>query len=128
MLRLDGGREVTDVLRSGVYALIYAEEVIYIGKAKDLNTRIYSHRNVWRRYKKGDKLPPNVRPMLFSRVHVWTCQEYALDKLERELIAKYMPKHNRLLKPSVALAGLVVNGVILGMAKAEPPTDFIRRV
>ena len=54
MLRLDGGREVTDVLRSGVYALIYAEEVIYIGKAKDLNTRIYSHRNVWRRYKKGD--------------------------------------------------------------------------
>ena len=84
MLRLDGGREVTDVLRSGVYALIYAEEVIYIGKAKDLNTRIYSHRNVWRRYKKGDKLPPNVRPMLFSRVHVWTCQEYALDKLERE--------------------------------------------
>ena len=127
-MRLEGAKRGGDLLGAGVYALLYAEEVIYIGKATKLVTRIYSHRNVWERFKKGIKLPPNVRPMLFSDFHYWPCQEFALDKLERELIAKYMPKHNRLLKPSVALTGLVVNGVVLGMASSAHPADFVRRV
>ena len=115
------------MLGAGVYALIYAEEVVYVGRAKDLITRIYSHRNVWKRFKKGVRLPTNVKPILFSRFVYWPCGEFDLDRLEREMIAKYRPKHNTLLKPKVSLSGFVVNGVIIGRAPMEQ-VEFVRRV
>ena len=126
-MQLDGAKRGGDILGAGVYALIYAEDVVYVGKAKKLLTRIYSHRNVWERHKKGVKLPTNVRPILFSDFWFWCCGEFDLDRLEREKIAQYRPKHNTLLKPKVSLSGFVVNGVIIGRAPMEQ-VEFVRRV
>lgn len=126
-MRPEGFTAVSEILRSGVYALVHRREVVYIGKSKTMLVRIYSHRNAWgdKRRGKWRQLPKNfpVQGIYFDEVFVRPVPVEHLDEVEREMIAKYRPKYNTLLKPPLPL------NAILGLAlpKTEPvPT--LRRI
>ena len=127
---LQGATDGSALIGSGVYALIFAEEVVYVGKAKKLLTRIYSHRSVWERAMKGTKLPRNVKPMRFSGFQFWACEVSDLDRLEREKIAKYRPKYNERLKPKLEGKLGLPPGFLAKMLEnqARVPEGFRRRV
>lgn len=99
-MELDGFSDASGVLRAGVYALVYQGEVIYIGKAKALYSRIYSHKSAWTRArsKKRDRIPrfldSIVKGFLFDQVFIRPCRSDQLDLLEQQMIHRYQPKHN----------------------------------
>lgn len=81
--------------RPGVYRMLSAAgKVLYVGKAKNLKKRVIS-------YTKYDKLPVRLQRMV-SEVHdlvvVETASEAEAFLLENELIKKYRPYYNILLK------------------------------
>lgn len=92
----EGFVNVTATLRSGIYALLYAGVVVYIGKAsKAPLDRIYAHRSL--RARKAPAWLP-IKGMLFDEVHVLPCPPDRLDEVERALIDLYKPKYNVKLK------------------------------
>lgn len=85
--------DVSVLLGPGVYALAFAEEVVYIGKATRLLARIYAHRYAMERAKRG-QLMYSMKEVHFSKVTVFPCAASDLDRVERELIAKHNPRYN----------------------------------
>lgn len=128
-MELEGFVGVGQVLKSGVYALVHRREVVYVGKSKTMLVRIYSHRNVAADKRKGkNKEFPSwypVKGIVFDDVFVRPCPPEELDRLEREMIAKYRPKYNQLLVPKQALPPAIA---ALIAAKAKPQEEFRRRV
>lgn len=93
---LEGFINVTATLRPGVYALLYAGVVVYIGQASRAPVdRIYAHRSL--RSRKAPAWLP-IKGMLFDEVHVLPCPIDRLDEVERALIDLYKPKYNVKLK------------------------------
>ncbi len=93
---LEGFVNVTATLRPGVYALLYAGVVVYIGQASKAPVdRIYAHRSL-----RGRKAPAwlPIKGMLFDEVHVMPCPVDRLNEVERALIDLYKPKYNTKLK------------------------------
>lgn len=64
----------------GVYILFNAFQLTYIGKSKNVMTRLQQHAKHGRS---------------FDRYTVVPCEEHELDKIERELIARLDPPENR---------------------------------
>ena len=125
-MRVEGFIEVSQILRSGVYALVHRGVVVYIGKSKGMLTRIYTHRSMW-----GKAKPSwlSVRGILFDEVFVRPCTLDVIDELEREMIAIYRPKFNTKLKPPGATdrpLSLKVGNVVLPLA--PKPTVIERRI
>lgn len=104
---LEGFVNIGAALKSGVYALVWRREVVYVGKSKNMLVRIYSHRHAWGDRRQGQRrvLPSwfPVKGILFDDVWVRPVPEADLDAAEREMIAKYRPKFNTLLKPPVPI-------------------------
>ena len=100
-LVLDGFTCVSALLRSGVYALAYKAEIVYVGKSKNLYQRIYTHRTIWNRFRQGKRMLPyvKVKPMQFDQIFIHPCPAYDLDMIERRMIDRYRPKHNERLMP-----------------------------
>lgn len=94
-MELKGFIEVSPVLRSGVYALCWKGEVVYVGKSKCMLTRIEAHRGLFRR--KAPAWMP-IKGVQFDTVFVRPCPLAALDSLEIEMINLYKPKLNERLK------------------------------
>lgn len=92
---LFGFFDASDMLKAGVYALVYRGEVVYIGKSKSMLGRVYTHRQVWRS-RKGGKVPSwlPVKGILFDEVHIRPCRLEQLDTLEAEMIKLYKPRGN----------------------------------
>lgn len=89
---LEGFVNVSAVLRSGIYALLYGGVVVYIGQASKAPVdRIYAHRSL--RSRKAPAWLP-IKGMLFDEVHVLPCPTDRLDEVERALIDLYKPKYN----------------------------------
>lgn len=116
------------VLGPGVYALFLYGECVYIGKAKRVLHRIYAHKNLWERVRKREKLPrggplANIPAIRFNGVGVYPCTEVDLDWVERAMIEKYRPRHNKQMKPkgqvSLAKAGFDFSA-LLNPAAPEP--------
>jgi len=61
----------------GVYFLIYEDEIIYIGKTKNIYERIYHHK------------------IQFDFFTIIKCEELNLNELERQYIMKFEPKYNK---------------------------------
>jgi GIY-YIG catalytic domain len=98
-MELEGFANVGEVLKSGVYALVYRGAVVYIGKSKVMLTRIYTHRSMYARSRKPlGSLPWLSKGIKFDDVWVRPCPSAKLDQLEYEMINRYKPKHNQLLK------------------------------
>ena len=78
--------EVTNMFEesAAVYMLCWNEEVLYVGKSKDVFTRVGDHR---RRMRKGITFK-------FNRVLVRFCKPNELYRLEFTYIRKYRPRYN----------------------------------
>lgn len=98
-MKLDGFVDVSLALKCGIYALVSQGEVVYVGQSKCMLTRIYSHRNAKR---KSGSLPSwfPVKGIAFDEIHVQPCHPDLIDQLERDMINRYKPKFNTLLKSS----------------------------
>lgn len=117
MAALAGFVNVSEVLRSGVYALVHRGEVVYVGKAKAMLTRVYSHRRAWGdKRQKARELPSwfPIKGIMFDEVWVQPVALADLDRVEREMIARYRPRHNILLKPKAQLPSLCIRGAQIG--------------
>ena len=131
-LDLEGFLDFTPLLRAGVYALCKRGVVIYVGKAKGLYSRIYTHKHFANRGAKGLKIPDwlPVKGIQFDQVFVRPCTLEDLDSLEREMINLYKPKYNQSLKNSLKIGpiSLTINGgVIQTNVPPRPRSGFIER-
>lgn len=120
-MELSGFISVSEVLKSGVYALVHHGVIVYIGKSKTMIARIYTHRAQW-----GKKSMPwlPVKGILFDEVFVRPCPLHLLDSLEYDMINLYKPKFNTQLKhfgKSTAPVELVINGITLTLNR--PPIN-----
>lgn len=115
-----------NVLSPGCYALCYQGKVVYIGKAKALIVRIYTHYNNMIRVRKGHKPLPGTKPIIFDHIRIFPCALTDLDALERAMINRHRPKFNeRLVQPllgKMTLAQVGFRFEKMGLSKpiAEP--------
>lgn len=127
---LDGLIDCSPMMQGGVYVLLHRREIVYIGKAKNFLARIYTHRSVWSRQRKGDKIASwlPVKGIIFDQIYLRPCRPEIADSLERELIASHNPKHNTALrtKSTSPLPPLVINGIHIGAMR--PKLNFERRI
>lgn len=129
-------QQVGGLLRAGVYVLLYRREVVYVGKSTLLLTRLYQHRNNYQRVNRGRRGGPlmaGAKAILFDDIRVFPCAREDLDRIEREMIAKFRPEHNTQLVPKIKHElRLKVNGVdlVLNGAAAKPASGprFERRI
>lgn len=130
-LRLEGFEDVSGLLHAGVYALVAKQVVIYVGKSKALLPRVYTHRQNYINKRKG-KVPEWLTPvkgMFFDELFVRPCRIEELDALEREMIERYKPRYNQLLKTQELVTcpvPLQIGGVVLTL-NAKPATLGIER-
>ena len=127
-MRLEGFVDVGEILCSGVYALVHRRQVVYVGKSKNMLTRIYSHRHVYGDRRGKRKQFPSwypIKGILFDRVWVRPCPLDQMDSLEREMIARYRPRYNILLVPPRPLPVAVMAQLL---RRDEQPPAFVRRV
>lgn len=77
-----------------VYKYVLNDEIIYIGKATNLDARIRQHA------RPGDNIPPEAWPDLRRAIIYYyeTPNEIMADVVESELIRRYLPKWNRAKK------------------------------
>lgn len=128
---LEGFIDVSDVLRSGVYALVRNGVVVYIGQSKKMLARIAAHRSNWGRKSVPAWMPVSIRGVLFDEVFVLPCRIEDLDRVERAMIDLYKPKYNIALKapgPTAQQISITVGGhsVPLNFTPAQP--RFERRI
>ena len=125
---LEGFVNVTATLRPGIYALLYAGVVVYIGQASKAPVdRIYAHRSL--RSRKAPAWLP-IKGMLFDEVHVLPCPQDRLDEVERALIDLYKPKYNVKLKapgPVATEFNLTVGDCVLAVNAKPALTRVVRR-
>lgn len=124
---LEGFVNVSAVLRSGIYALLYNGVVVYIGKAsKAPLDRIYAHRSL--RARKAPAWLP-IKGMLFDEVHVLSCPPDRLDEVERAMVDLYKPKYNVKLKSPhpVATEFNITTAVCVVAVNAKPAARGIVR-
>lgn len=111
-MEMPGFVNVSEVLQSGIYALVYRGEVVYIGQSRAMIVRVSTHRSNARR-KMPSWMP--VKGVVFDELHVMPCTLDKLDELEYDLINLYKPRGNINLKhrlPSTREVTLIgANGV-----------------
>jgi excinuclease UvrABC nuclease subunit len=126
---MEGFIDCSQMMRGGVYLLKHRGEVVYIGKAKCFLSRVYSHRSVWGRARKGEKVPSwlagVVKGLIFDQIYLRPCTPDKADLLERELIALFKPRHN--IQHIRDTAPLSVVLAAAGLAKPQPRSKIERR-
>ncbi len=127
---MDGFVSIKEVLGAAVYALVLDGVVVYIGQSRSALTRIYTHRQAWRSHVSGRKPLPwlKVKPMKFDDVHIRPCPIADLDRVERELIARYQPKHNIVHKEGKITVPIPLNIGGIAITLNAPPVVIPRRV
>lgn len=98
-MEIAGFTDVSVLMRCGVYLLLYKGEVVYVGQSTKLHARIGGHIGT-----KGKRprqmLSPRALPTIrFDQVLAMPCMLSDLDRIETELIKKYLPKYNTEKKP-----------------------------
>jgi len=110
-MELAGFIGVGEILRSGIYALVWHGRVVYIGQSKKMLQRIYAHKNL---VGKPKSLFTSARGVRFDDVFICPCPIEKLDELEKEMINLYKPQYNVNLKLATYIATeipLRINGV-----------------
>lgn len=86
---------------AGVYALLFGEEVVYVGQSTNIYQRLTSHYNAGVRGYRGKgrtfTSPNDIRaiPIPFDSMWIKICPKAALDREEIALIEQYRPRYNR---------------------------------
>lgn len=134
-MELDGFSDVSGMLRCGVYALCAKGQVLYVGKSKAMLARVYTHRQNWIARTRGRAVPDWLSPVKgihFDEIHVRPCAPDKLDAVEREMIDKYKPRLNLLLKSQekiTAPINVVIGGVTMVLNAITPAeVRVVRRV
>jgi excinuclease UvrABC nuclease subunit len=96
-VEVTGFINASEMLRSGVYMLVRAGEVVYIGQAKAMIVRVCTHRSNARKTLPS-WMPPSAKGIIFDEVLIRPCPVHLLDSLEYDLINLYKPRHNIALK------------------------------
>lgn len=123
-----GWVEIGAILRSGVYALLFNREVVYIGKAKELYSRIYTHRRTLLAKRKRGTVPKGWnRAIPFSDIRVWPCEIEDMDLLEQQMITKYRPRYNVNLKPEMKVSLEVAGFDFATLIPQAHPERSLRR-
>lgn len=115
----EGFCDVSEIFRSGVYLLLWKDEVVYVGQSTKIHSRIHAH--ILGRGKRSVRLNGRtVRGPVFDRIAVMAVALSDLDRVERELIERYIPRYNEKHKPKlvVPLADLIAQ---LPIVAALPP-------
>lgn len=110
-MELQGFADCSEILRSGVYALVKGNRVIYVGKSKSMIARINAHRRAWIDRRKKEAWITNVLGipgLLFDEIHIRPCPVHLLDELEQEMISRYQPHYNARLKKPIAPLSVVL--------------------
>ena len=129
-MQIEGFVDASLALKGGVYALVYRGEVVYIGKAKRMLTRVYSHLHIWASKRQG-RVPSwlPIDGIYFDEVFLRPCHPDDIDRLEREMIELYKPRLNKRLKtpgPTTAPFSIEVNGTKLAF-NTPPKLPLIER-
>lgn len=128
----EGWVDVSETLSAGVYALVYRGTVVYVGKAKRMLSRIETHRQVWAQRRRGKiswlAVARSVQGVMFDEVWVRRCRVEDLDSLEREMIARYQPRHNTLLKGNAPMSVVIAGRELwIGSPTAQRAVDQVVR-
>lgn len=128
---MEGFFDVSQMLRSGIYALVHKDNVVYIGKAKLILGRVYQHRVAWGKKRPAEGTKP-LKGILFDAIWIRPCDLTEIDDLEYTMINTYKPRYNTLLKNGLPvpldLTALLAD--IVGSTHPRPQTakSFVRRV
>jgi len=101
--------------RPGVYIFSYGSKPLYVGKAINLKKRVVSY------FRKSDGLPPKIQKMLGEATtlkSIETGSEIEALIKEAELIKRYRPKYNSLMRDDK-------NYFFVGITKENFPRIFI---
>lgn len=130
-MQIEGFVDISASLRSGVYILVKAGKVVYVGQSKCMLVRAYSHRNT----RNNKSLPKAVQAkgIAYDEVHVCPCHPDKIDQFEREMIDLYKPLYNTQHKTKVPtnlpftleIAGVTVT---MNAVPPQPQTEFRRRI
>lgn len=115
----------------GVYALLFQGEIVYIGKAQVLIQRLYAHWNAMCRLRSGKpQFERGPRGFVFAGVKVLPCPVADLNRIEKQMIARHRPKHNRRLIPEgkMTLEQVGFDLTRLGVTSIAPTPMYRRRV
>lgn len=131
-MRLEGFTDSSEVLRSGVYALVAKGKVIYIGKSKSMIARINTHRRKWIDRRKKDPFLSmiNIPGLMFDEIHVRPVPIHLLAQVETEMINLYKPKYNVQLKTNAQITApfnLTIAGRTITVNAKEPGLGIERR-
>ena len=119
---------------SGVYRLLLAGEVVYVGQSDNVYRRLASHmlaRNA--RSSRGSRanFTPNDirgRPIPFDSADVYWCGLRDLARVEAELIERLRPKYNRRIVQVLSNAPeMEINLTELGLGHFARPEQMRRR-
>lgn len=129
VMQLDGFVDSSEILKSGVYALVRKGSVIYVGKSKSMIGRINTHRRAWidrRKTKANGSWVANmlgIPGLMFDEIHIRPVPLHLLDAVEREMIDKYKPHYNVQLQTEMIRApiNIVVAGLTLTLNAAHRP-------
>jgi excinuclease UvrABC nuclease subunit len=126
-MELAGFKAIGEILRSGVYALVWQGKVVYIGKSRKMLSRIYTHRS---QAGKSKSMFTSARGIRFDDVFICPCPLEKLDALEKDMIDLYKPRYNINHKsphPITTEFTLDYHGValVLNRQRAKPQVNII---
>lgn len=130
-MELQGFVDASAMLSGGVYALVHHENVVYVGKAKVMLGRVYTHRVAWgKKSTKAVGLKPT-KGILFDAIWVRPCPLAEIDDLEYAMINLYKPRYNSALRNGLPvpldLTNLLADLVIQTSAPHPQTGASIRR-
>ncbi len=130
-MQLEGFVDASAMLSGGVYALVHRENVVYVGKAKVMLGRVYTHRVAWgKKSTKAVGLKPT-KGILFDAIWVRPCPSAEVDDLEYAMINLYKPRYNSALRNGLPvpldLASLIADMCIVTLPPGPQLGTSIRR-
>jgi len=99
----EGFIDVSLIMQSGVYLLLWRGEVVYVGQSVRLSSRLGTHvaqKGKMRKSITSKKLPA----IRFDGIEIMPCMISDLDRIEREMIDKFQPKYNINHKPKPTMS------------------------
>lgn len=125
----DGFVDVSVIIRSGVYLLLWKGEVVYVGQSERLSSRVNSHVYSQGKHRKQMLGNRTIKGPVFDQVCVMRVLTSDLDRVEKELISRYQPRYNimhRQKKIPVNIMALLAQ-IAPTLPAAPEPRAYIRR-
>jgi len=116
---------------SGVYCLLHAGEVVYVGKSRNVYMRLSNHYTNLMRVRKGKPPYHNkhvAQVIAFDDAWVKFCPRDVLDAEEAKLIQQHLPKYNtHHVVPRYDLRNVPAFQELLKRARSRGVPNYLRR-